>query len=50
VPPPTTVQAAKERLATYKCYDWWFCYEEGKVPEEEVAEVRKWLERAASKP
>ncbi len=50
VPPPTTVQAAKERLAAYKCFDWWFCYEEGKVPEEEVKEVRKWLERAATPP
>jgi len=49
VPPASTIQDAKERLKQYKCFDWWFCYEEGKVPPEEVREVRSWLERA-SKP
>jgi 1-Cys peroxiredoxin (EC 1.11.1.15) len=41
------MQEAQERLKQYKCYDWWFCYEEGKVPVSEVEKVRKWLERAA---
>lgn len=26
IPPPTNVMDAKERLKTYECYDWWFCY------------------------
>ncbi|MGB9817441.1 MAG: peroxiredoxin [Desulfurococcaceae archaeon] len=47
VPPAKTVQEAQERLKKFKCYDWWFCYEEGKVPAELVAKVRKYLERAA---
>jgi 1-Cys peroxiredoxin (EC 1.11.1.15) len=47
VPPAKTVQEAQERLKKFKCYDWWFCYEEGKVPGELVAKVRKYLERAA---
>ncbi|MEM1697247.1 MAG: peroxiredoxin [Thermofilaceae archaeon] len=47
VPPARTVQEAQERPKRFKCYDWWLCYEEGKIPLEEVAEVRKWLERAA---
>ncbi|MCC6035195.1 MAG: peroxiredoxin [Desulfurococcaceae archaeon] len=49
VPPARTVAEAEERLKKFKCYDWWFCYEEHIVPIEEVEEVRKWLERA-SKP
>ncbi|RLG82464.1 MAG: peroxiredoxin [Thermoprotei archaeon] len=48
VPPAATVQEAEERLKKYKCYDWWFCYEDV-VSKEEVDEVRKFLERA-SKP
>ncbi|MCC6053850.1 MAG: peroxiredoxin [Thermosphaera sp.] len=47
VPPAKTVQEAQERLKMFKCYDWWFCYEEGKAPAELVAKVRKYLERAA---
>lgn len=47
VPPASTIQEAKERIKQYKCLDWWLCYEEGKVPPEEVKEVRSWLERAA---
>ncbi len=47
VPPARTVAEAEERLKTFKCYDWWFCYEEEVVPVEEVEEVRRWLERAA---
>lgn len=46
VPPAATVQEAKERLSKYKCYDWWFCYEE-LVPEDDVKQVRQYLERAA---
>ncbi|MEM0507030.1 MAG: peroxiredoxin [Thermosphaera sp.] len=49
VPPANNVMDAKERPMKFKCFDWWFCYEEGKVPQEEIEEVRKWLERA-SKP
>lgn len=49
VPPASTVQEAEERLKKYKCFDWWFCYEEGKVSREEVDLVRRFLERA-SKP
>ncbi|MEM4789726.1 MAG: peroxiredoxin [Ignisphaera sp.] len=47
VPPATSIQDAQERLKMYKCLDWWFCCEEGKVPADEVAEVRRWLERVA---
>ncbi len=49
VPPAATIQEAEERVKTYKCFDWWFCYEENKVPKEEVELVRKFLERAAAK-
>ncbi len=45
VPPAATIQEAKERLEKYRCFDWWFCYEEGKVPREEVDEVKKFLSR-----
>lgn len=47
VPPPPTIRDAYERLKSYKCFDWWFCYEEGKVPKEEVEEARRYLQRAA---
>ncbi|MEM4514008.1 MAG: peroxiredoxin, partial [Ignisphaera sp.] len=50
VPPATSIQDAQERLKMYKCLDWWFCCEEGKVPADEVAEVRRWLERVAKSP
>ena len=50
VPPARSIQEAQERLKKFKCFDWWFCYEEGKVSEEVVKEVRKWLERAAKPP
>ncbi len=49
VPPAATVQEAEERLKKYKCFDWWFCYEEKKVPEEDVKQVREFLKRAAEK-
>ena len=26
IPPPTDEQTAKERKASYDCYDWWFCH------------------------
>ncbi len=26
VPPPTTVNAARERSGRYECFDWWFCH------------------------
>lgn len=44
VPPASTVKEAEERLKKYKCYDWWFCYEKV-VSEEDVEQVRKYLER-----
>lgn len=47
VPPAATVKEAEENVKKYKCFDWWFCYEEEKVPKEEVLETRSWLERAA---
>ncbi len=47
VPPASTVQEAQERLKKFKCFDWWFCYDESRVPREEIEEIRKWLERAA---
>jgi len=46
VPPASTIKEAGERLKKYKCYDWWFCYEEI-VPTEDVKQVRTYLERAA---
>jgi len=48
VPPASTIYEAEDRLKKYKCFDWWFCCEEGKVPKE-VDLVRSFLERA-SKP
>lgn len=50
VPPARTVKDAEERLKQFKCYDWWFCYEEGKVPFEYVEKVTKWLQRMATPP
>lgn len=47
VPPAKTIQEAQERIKKFKCFDWWFCYEEGKIPADEVEKVRKWLERSA---
>ena len=47
VPPPSTISEAQDRLKSYKCFDWWFCYEEGKVPKEVVDEVKRYLQRAA---
>ncbi|MET1129142.1 MAG: peroxiredoxin, partial [Thermoproteota archaeon] len=47
VPPPSTVQDAEERLKKYKCFDWWFCYEE-LAPKEDVEQVREWLRRVAT--
>lgn len=26
IPPATDVDAAKERLKNFECYDWWFCH------------------------
>ncbi len=46
VPPPGTEQEARERLHRHRCFDWWFCFERA-APEEEVREVRGYLERAA---
>ncbi|MEM4004622.1 MAG: peroxiredoxin, partial [Desulfurococcaceae archaeon] len=47
VPPAKTIQEAQERVKKFKCFDWWFCYEEGRIPAGEVEKVRKWLERSA---
>ena len=48
VPPPTTREAAEQRLKQYTCYDWWFCHKE--VPSREADVARRFLERAAKKP
>ncbi len=45
VPPAATIPEAEERVKKFKCYDWWFCYEEV-VSKEDVEEARKYLERA----
>ena len=45
VPPASTIDEARERSQKYKCYDWWMCYEEEKIPREEVEEVKKWMKR-----
>lgn len=47
VPPATTVKEAEERLKEYKCFDWWFCYEEEKVPRNDVEMVKEFLKRAS---
>ncbi|MEM3913295.1 MAG: peroxiredoxin [Desulfurococcaceae archaeon] len=47
VPPAKTIQEAQERVKKFKCFDWWFCYEEGRISAGEVEKVRKWLERSA---
>lgn len=47
VPPAGTVKEAEERLKQFKCYDWWFCYEEKDDVKEDSENVRKWLKRAA---
>jgi len=47
VPPAATVEEAQERLKKFKCFDWWFCYEEKKVPDECVRRARGFLKRAA---
>jgi len=46
VPPASTVFEAKERLKKFKCFDWWFCYE-NVVPREDIEQVRKFLERVS---
>ncbi len=46
VPPAATEQEAQERLKQYKCYDWWFCYED-KATAEEKEFARKVLRRVA---
>ena len=28
IPPPKTIQEVKNRMERYKCFDWWFCYED----------------------
>ena len=45
VPPPSSVDEANKRENTYKCFDWWFCYEERKISSEEVDEVKNYLKR-----
>ncbi len=48
VPPAKTVKDAQERAKQFKCFDWWLCYEEGKVPTDLVEKVRKFLQRVAT--
>jgi peroxiredoxin (alkyl hydroperoxide reductase subunit C) len=47
VPPAGTVKEAEERLKQFKCYDWWFCYEEKAEVKEDAEKVKNWLKRAA---
>ncbi len=49
VPPPATYSEAMERMNKFTCKDWWFCWDD-KASDEEKATVRKYLERASSKP
>ncbi|NPA97426.1 MAG: peroxiredoxin [Crenarchaeota archaeon] len=43
VPPPSTVEEARERIGKYECFDWWFCHRE--IPEEDVKDAREFMER-----
>ncbi|BES80487.1 peroxiredoxin [Pyrodictium abyssi] len=47
VPPAATEQEAKERLQQFKCFDWWFCYED-KASQEEKEQARSFLKRVAN--
>ncbi len=47
VPPASTEQEAKERLQKYKCFDWWFCYED-KATQEEKELAKSFLKRVAN--
>ncbi len=47
VPPAGTVKEAEERLKQFKCYDWWFCYEEKAEVKKDTEKVKNWLKRAA---
>jgi peroxiredoxin (alkyl hydroperoxide reductase subunit C) len=47
VPPASTVKEAEERLKQFKCFDWWFCYED-KATAEEKEMARKFLKRVAN--
>ncbi|KSW11541.1 peroxiredoxin [Pyrodictium occultum] len=47
VPPASTEQEAKERVQKFKCFDWWFCYED-KASAEEKEQARKFLKRVAN--
>ncbi|MCX8165425.1 MAG: peroxiredoxin [Acidilobaceae archaeon] len=42
VPPPSTVAEAQERMAKFKCYDWWMCIDENVKPED-LEEARRLL-------
>ena len=48
VPPASTVKEAEERLKQYKCFDWWFCYEEKEEVKQDVEQIREWLKRVAT--
>ncbi len=41
IPPPSTVDEAKERTRKYECFDWWFCHKE--LPGEEVEKARRFV-------
>ena len=47
VPPASTEQEAAERVKQFKCFDWWFCYED-KATAEEKEFARKVLKRVAN--
>ncbi len=48
VPPAATVQEAEERLKKFKCFDWWFCYEEKEELKQDIEQIREWLKRVAT--
>ena len=48
VPPASTYEEAMKRKEQYKCYDWWFCYDDN-ASEEEKKQAQEFLNRACSK-
>ncbi|MCE4628106.1 MAG: peroxiredoxin [Desulfurococcales archaeon] len=49
VPPASTYEEAKKRKEQYKCFDWWFCYDDN-ATEEEKKLAESFLKRACEKP
>ena len=49
VPPASTYEEAMKRKEQYKCFDWWFCYDDN-ATEEEKKLAESFLKRACEKP